>query len=235
MPLRNRPLKMGNKRVEGVLNAVDSKDAVNKSQLDAVVATIPDGSLYALKTTTVSPGTGLTGGGDLSANRTLTLANTAVSPGSYTNASLTVDAQGRLTAASSGTAVETWTTAKKTADQTRNSSIAWVDATDLSTAVASGTYAFEIFGVSVTGAGGLLMGVNGPTLVAMYASSVTAPVTAYDTNLGGSASGDFIHAISGQVVFSASGTFSVRIRQNTSNAAASTLKAGAWLRITRIV
>lgn len=65
------------------------------------------GSAPAPATRTITAGTGLTGGGDLSADRTLAIAATTVSPASYPTSgqipTFTVNAQGQLTAAGSTT------------------------------------------------------------------------------------------------------------------------------------
>jgi hypothetical protein len=57
---------------------------------------------YVPTTTTITAGTGLSGGGDLSANRTLSISNTTVTAAAYGSASktltATVNAQGQLTA-----------------------------------------------------------------------------------------------------------------------------------------
>jgi hypothetical protein len=74
-----------------------------QTALDAKLSTASAASTYALQSTTISPGTGLTGGGSLATSRTLSLANTTVTSGAYGSATQTgffeVDSQGRLVSA----------------------------------------------------------------------------------------------------------------------------------------
>ena len=63
-------------------------------------------------TVSITAGTGLSGGGDITATRTLSLANTAVTAGNYGSATqvgtFAVDAQGRLTSASNVAVTPAW-------------------------------------------------------------------------------------------------------------------------------
>jgi hypothetical protein len=83
-----------------------SSDSSTKLATTAFVQAVSTalGALKADKTTTVTAGTGLSGGGDLSANRTLSIANTGVSSGSYGSGTaipvIAVNSQGQLTSAS---------------------------------------------------------------------------------------------------------------------------------------
>lgn len=82
---------------------VDAQGRLTSAANSAINIAIANVSGGVRNTITILAGTGLSGGGNLSSNVTLNLANTAVAAGNYGTASsvgqFTVDAQGRLTTA----------------------------------------------------------------------------------------------------------------------------------------
>jgi hypothetical protein len=88
---------------QGRVSAVTNTSiAITESQVTSLTT---DLAAKADKVTTISAGTGLSGGGDLSTNRTLNIAATGVTAASYGSATqipvISVNAQGQLTSASS--------------------------------------------------------------------------------------------------------------------------------------
>ncbi|MEN6608610.1 MAG: hypothetical protein ABFD60_15295, partial [Bryobacteraceae bacterium] len=102
----NSSLKFGRKPGNGELLIGDgtgfklatitagSNISINNTSGGIEITATTDTSGFVPTTRTLTASTGLTGGGDLSANRSFALADTAVTPGSYTSANITVDQQG---------------------------------------------------------------------------------------------------------------------------------------------
>lgn len=100
--LNNTVTQLSNK-LNDFLEGSDTDNIINKwKELESFLEGLTESdnlaellALKADKTITISAGTGLTGGGNLSANRTLSLATTGVKAGIYTK--VTVDTYGRVT------------------------------------------------------------------------------------------------------------------------------------------
>ena len=100
--LNNTVTQLSNK-LNNFLEGSDADNIINKwKELEAFLDGLTESdnlaellALKADKTITISAGTGLTGGGNLSANRTLSLAASGVKAGTYTK--VTVDTYGRVT------------------------------------------------------------------------------------------------------------------------------------------
>ena len=100
--LNNTVTQLSNK-LNNFLEGSDADNIINKwKELEAFLDGLTESdnlaellALKADKTITISAGAGLTGGGNLSANRTLSLATTGVNAGTYTK--VTVDTYGRVT------------------------------------------------------------------------------------------------------------------------------------------
>ena len=119
----------------------------------------------------ITAGTGLTGGGNITASRTLDIANTGVTAGTYGSGSvypvITVNAQGQITAASTQAVPGGALSAMTTGALTNASNATYVNLTELSLTLAANTMykiRYMIIGRSAAGGTGLTFSLNAGTV-----------------------------------------------------------------------
>lgn len=129
----------------------------------------------------------------------------------------------------------TWNNLVKTSDQSLTSSTTWTSVTGLTFSIAANkTYTIEFFLNIDSGAGGVLTGVYADVTATSLkvAYDINSTVLAYDTNVVGfTGSANVLFVLRAVIVNGANaGTFAPRFTQYASNAAATTIQKGSWLR-----
>ena len=197
----------------------------------------------------ITAGTGLSGGGDITTSRTLNIANTGVTAATYGSASLvpviTVNAQGQLTSVTTATVVGgEWQELINTATLTNASNTTLQDISDLAVTVVAGrTYRVEAFiryRTPATATGfSLSVGLNGGatggiSFTATIPSSTTAVTTGHPTSTGTvitagttpAANTDFVAQLFGIFTCTGSGTLVPQFRSEV-NGSTVTVQPGS--------
>jgi trimeric autotransporter adhesin len=204
----------------------------------------------------ISAGTGLTGGGDLTASRSLSIASTGVTAGTYGDSAnipvIVVNAQGQITSVSTVSASGTsWIESVSTADQATTSSATFTTISQLNFAVVAGRrYRLEYLimfrtAATTTGIGFTMNTID--TAAGTFSLSVSMPQGADAANqtFGGTinafgdtvvspsvqtANANFIATIGGVFVASTSGTIALQFRSEVNGSQVTVASGSSGLR-----